>query len=411
LIPVLKRLHRLFDRYPVAADGALVGAVLVVVASELLTGKITSIEPPVSVSTADVVFSLALVTPLFWARRAPVAVFALVMLICLAQFVTTDHVLAAQLAPLVAIYSLVAYGSSRRLELLGLAVALVGGVFVSFRATLPGALDNVVLGSTAIAAQVLLAALLGDRRRSRYAQLQALRELNRLLAVERDQEATIAAARERARIARELHDVVAHSLSVMVLQADGGRYAAAQDPDAAAGALARISDTGREALAQMRRLLGVLRVGDEQDPGRGGFAPQPGVAELDALVQRVAESGLPAELHVQGRPRALPGGVDVTVYRVVQEALTNVLKHAGPAGHVEVVLRYLEDAVEVAVRDDGQAVPAGYGDGGGQGLLGMRERAELHGGTLTAGPLPERGYEVQLRVPASDAAVVAGAQA
>jgi signal transduction histidine kinase len=348
----------------------IVATVIAGVASELLTGKVTATDPPEAVTTADVVFSIALVTPLVFARRAPVAVFTLVMALCLAQFIVLDHVLAAQLAPLVATYSLVAYAESSRVKLIGVGVALAGGLFVSVRATLPGALDNVVLGFLAIAAQVLLAALLGDRRRTRAAQLE------------------LATARERARIARELHDVVAHSLSVMVLQADGGRYA----PAAAAEALEQISQTGREALAQMRRLLGVLRAGDER-PER---LPQPGVAELDALVRRVADCGVPVELRVEGRARELPGGIDLTVYRVAQEALTNVLKHADSTTRVEVVLLYREDAVEVTVRDDGRGAA---GDGSGQGLVGMRERAELQGGTLRAGPRAAGGYELHLHLP------------
>ena len=371
---MLKRLHAWFDRYPAAGDGVLVAAVIAGVASELLTGKVTATDPPEAVTTADVVFSVALVAPLVWARRAPVAVFAFVMVVCLVQFVVLDHVLAAQLAPLVATYSLVAYAESPRLKLIGVGVALAGGLFVSFRATLPGALDNVVLGFMAISAQVLLAALLGDRRRTRAAQLE------------------LAAARERARIARELHDVVAHSLSVMVLQADGGRYAAPRDPAAAAEALGRIAETGREALAQMRRLLGILRVDQ-----RAERTPQPGVAELDALVRRVADCGLPVELRVEGRPRDLPGGIDLTVYRVAQEALTNVLKHADDTTRVDVMLRYGDDAVEVTVRDDGRGAAAG--DGSGQGLIGMRERAELQGGTLRAGPRETGGYELHLHLP------------
>jgi signal transduction histidine kinase len=179
--------------------------------------------------------------------------------------------------------------------------------------------------------------------------------------------------------------VVAHSLAVMVAQADGGRYAAPEDPDAARRALAQIADTGRDALAQMRRLLGVLRAGEEG-------------ADLPGLVRRLAGAGLPVELEVEGRPRELPAALQSSIHRVAQEALTNVLKHAGSPRRVEVVLRYLESEVELTVRDDGRGIAVG--DGQGHGLAGMRERVALHSGTLHAGPRAGGGYEVHARLPA-----------
>ena len=213
---------------------------------------------------------------------------------------------------------------------------------------------------------MLLAATLGAWRRSRRAQLAALQERNRLLALERDQQAAVGAALERARIARELHDVVAHSLSVIVVQADGAAAGAEQRPAAAAAALRTIGDTGREALGQMRRLLGVLRA----EQRRAGVAPQPGTAQLDALVDQVVRAGLPARLVGRGARRARsPRTIDVTLYRLAQEALTNVLKHAGAVSRVDVVLRYRDDAVELLVRDDGRGARAGRRRPG-QGLRG-----------------------------------------
>ena len=225
------------------------------------------------------------------------------------------------------------------------------------------------------------------------AAIAALHERNRLLALERDQQAAVGAAHERTRIARELHDVVAHSLSVMVVQADGAAAGAEQRPAHAAAALRTIGDTGRDALGQMRRALGVLRAEQGQ-----GLAPQPGTAQLDALVDQVVRAGLPARLSVEGPPRPLPATIDLTVYRLTQEALTNVLKHAGPVSRVDVVLRYQADAVELLLRDDGRGARAA-GDGRGHGLVGMRERVDVHDGTFAAGPRHDGGFEVAAVLP------------
>jgi signal transduction histidine kinase len=373
--PLPARLHRWLDRHPFAGDHVVAAVTVLLVAGELISGRLFSYEPSVAPTTAEIVVSLALVATLPFGPRAPVAVFATVMATCLVQLALTEHVLVADLAPLVALYYLVAHGPSRFAPI-GLGVALFGGIVMSLRASFPGVLD--VLGPAVVTAYVLLAALLADRRVSRRARLAALE-------VERDQQAEIGAAQERARIARELHDVVAHSLAVMVAQADGGRYAAPEDPDAPRRALAQIAETGRDALAQMRRLLGVLREGEE-----GG--------DLPGLVRRLAGAGLPIELAVEGPARELPAEVQLCIHRVAQEALTNVLKHADSPRRVEVMLRYLDAEVELTVRDDGRPVAAG--DGQGHGLAGMRERVALHSGTLQAGPRAGGGYEVRARLPA-----------
>jgi signal transduction histidine kinase len=351
--------------------------VALLAAGELISGRLFSYDTAVAPSAAEALVSLALVVPLAFGPRAPVVVFAIVMATCLVQLAVTEHVLVADLAPLVALYFLIVHGP-RRLGPIGLGVALAGGVGMSALASFPGALDGFVLGTAVITAYVLVAALLADRRVSRRARLAALE-------VERDQQAEIGAARERARIARDLHDVVAHSLAVMVAQADGGRYAAPADPGAASLALAQIAETGRDALAQMGRLLGVLRAGEED-------------ADLPGLVRRLAGAGLPVELEVEGPARELPAEVQSCVHRVAQEALTNVLKHAGAPRRVEVVLRYLDSEVDLTVRDDGRGTAAG--DGRGHGLAGMRERVALHRGTVRAGPRAGGGYEVSARVPA-----------
>jgi signal transduction histidine kinase len=372
------RLHRWLDRHPFAGDHLIAAATGLLVVAELLSGRLLSYDTPVAPTPAEAVLSLALVAPLAFGPRAPVAVFAAVMAGCLVQLVVTEHVLLADLAPLVAVYYLIVHGPSR-LAPIGLGVALLGGIAMSARASFPGVLDGFVVGTAVVTAWVLVAALLGDRRLSRRARLAALE-------IERDQQAEIGAARERARIARELHDVVAHSLAVMVAQADGGRYAAPDDPAAARRALAQIAETGRDALAQMRRLLGVLRAGEQS-------------GDLAALVRRLAGAGLPVELELEGRARELPAEVRLCVHRVAQEALTNVLKHANSPQRVDVVLRYLDSEVELSVRDDGCG-PAAGADGQGHGLAGMRERVALHSGTLHAGPRAGGGYEVRARVPA-----------
>jgi signal transduction histidine kinase len=208
----------------------------------------------------------------------------------------------------------------------------------------------------------------------------------------RDQETRAAVAEERARIARELHDVVAHAISVIVLQARGGRRALASDPDATRDALDAIETTGTEALADMRRLLGVFRTdGDGLE-----LAPRPSLRHIEALVAQVRDAGLPIELSVEGEPVDLPAGVDVSAYRILQEALTNALRHAGPTT-ARVVIRYDNGALDLEVMDSGRGTQrsAEYG----HGLAGMRERVALFGGSLDAGPRPEGGFAVRARLP------------
>jgi signal transduction histidine kinase len=209
---------------------------------------------------------------------------------------------------------------------------------------------------------------------------------------ERETAARVAVAEERARIARELHDVVAHSVSVMVLQTGAVRRLLDEHQTREREALGAVERTGREALAEMRRLLGVLRAPDEQ----AELAPQPGLSELPALVARTEAAGLPVALRVEGEPSALPLGIDLSAYRIVQEALTNTLKHAGPA-HAEVAIRYERDSIDIEIADDGRRAPTD--NGGGHGLVGMRERATLYGGELTAEAREGGGFVVHARLP------------
>ena len=215
------------------------------------------------------------------------------------------------------------------------------------------------------------------------------RERERLLVQERDERAQAAVAEERGRIARELHDVVAHAISVIVLQARGARHA---DEAERNDALDAIESTGAKALAEMRRLLHMLRADDEAV----ALAPQPSLAQLEPLAAQVRDAGLPVELRIEGSPRELPPGVDVSAYRIVQEALTNALKHAGPA-RARVSIRYADDALELEIADTGSGATNGAGVG--HGLVGMRERVAVFGGELDSGPRDGGGFAVRARLP------------
>ena len=218
------------------------------------------------------------------------------------------------------------------------------------------------------------------------------RERERLLVRERDERARLAVAEERTRIARELHDVVAHSISVIVLQARGARHSLADDPDDARYAIDAIERTASQALGEMRRLLAILRADDDT----AALAPQASLTHLDVLAGEVRAAGLPVEITVAGTPRELSPGLDASAYRIVQEALTNALKHAGRA-RATVSVEYGTDVLEIEVADDGKG--AANGDGGGHGLVGMRERVAVFGGRIDAGPRTGGGYAVRARLP------------
>lgn len=234
---------------------------------------------------------------------------------------------------------------------------------------------------------------LANLQRARVRQLALTRDRAEQALREREQRTALAVAAERARIAREMHDVVAHSLSVIIAQADGGRFVAAQKPEQAAEVLATIGETGRAALADMRSLLGVLRQEDETS-----FGPQPGPEMLGDLTGRVVKAGLPVDLQIDGSLEGLPHALGVSVFRLVQESLTNVLKHAGPGTTAAVRITRSPRQLVLEVLDDGQGTDAAA-DGQGHGLTGMRERMSVFGGTLQAGPLPSRGYRVRAVVP------------
>jgi signal transduction histidine kinase len=295
----------------------------------------------------------------------------------------------------VAVYSVAAYDRPRPART-ALAVGLVGSLVGPWDWLFSFGMFELLLYTlwvTCTALLVIAPWALGTLVRTRRAYVAELIDRGERLEREAAQQAELAASEERARIAREMHDIVSHGLSVMVVQADGARYASATDPQAATQALATISETGREALTDMRRMLGLLRAGD----GGAGTRPQPGIADLDALLEQAAGSGLRLHAEVE-RPLPVDSGVGLAVYRVLQESLTNVRKHAGPDPHVQVTLRRADDHLVAEVVDDGRGGTA-TDDGKGHGLIGMRQRVAALGGSLEAAPRPGGGFAVRARLP------------
>ncbi|MCA0145015.1 sensor histidine kinase [Blastococcus sp. LR1] len=373
--------------HPFAVDIALAAAVF------FFTVLITA-ESYWAGTRQSFLVGVLLTAPLAWRRRAPVPAAAVVVAAGLLEVAFLPAFLAANVSALLMVYALAAY-APRWASRAGLAVGLFGAALAVLR-YFSDYSDVFVMAANAgaIGVAVVAAWALGNLRRARLQQLTALEERAQLLELERDQEMRLAASTERARIARELHDVVAHSLSVVIAQADGGRYAGKADPEAATGALEAIAATGRQALTDMRSLLGVLREGGGEE-----YAPQPDVAAIPALVEDVRASGLDVDLIIEGEPRPLPAGPQLAAYRIVQESLTNVLKHAGPASRAWVRLQWRPDALELSVLDDGRGAAAVESDGQGQGVRGMQERASLHGGRLEAGPRHGGGFGVHAALP------------
>jgi signal transduction histidine kinase len=341
-----------------------------------------------------VVLLLAETVPLTWRRRVPVVVLALSTAAAFVTLVTGFRPTVADIALYVAIYTV----AGRR----PLRIAIAAGLCFAAVLTAIYAVASVKYPQAATQPQDYMlsyasfafAWFLGRLQRTRREHTARLEALNAQLAEERETRARWAVAEERGRIARELHDVVAHAVSVMVVQAGAARRIASAKPEQAHDAIASIESTGRQALAEMRRLVGVLRSGDEPT----SLDPQPRLTDLAALVEQARAAGLPVRLEVEGEPRALPAGIDLSAYRIVQEALTNVRKHAGPA-RAEVRLRYGSGSLRIEVVDDGHAAVATANGGRGQGLIGMRERVALFDGRLEVGPLPQGGFRVLADLP------------
>jgi signal transduction histidine kinase len=374
------------ERAPRAAilDAALAAAVVALGVVEVLTG---GVQGPVPAALAA---ALLFGAPLVARRRAPWAVFAVVFgafVLARVLGVSLDGFLSSVLGGVAALYSLVVrtrFGLSVPVFLVAYAVTLTTALRRD-----PGDLlwGLVIIGGTWLAAVEI---------RHRRDVARRLQVVTAELEASREEQAAAAVLVERATIARELHDVVAHALGVIVVQAGAASRVLRSDPPAAAGALDAIQDTGREALGDLRRMLDVLHdSGDAEDR-----SPQPGLADLDALVQRMRSTGLAVTVEREGDIRAVPAGLDLAAFRVVQEALTNVLKHAR-ARSVDVAIRFGQDRLEIEVQDDGHGAPAPPASRG-RGLEGMRARSALYGGSVSA-TATEAGYRVTASFPMGSA--------
>ena len=361
---------------PRRIDVAIAATVAVIAQLETWLG---GYEP----QTAQAACALAMTVPLAWRRAAPLVVLALVIaplgvMELVGNEADAGYILLALIAAFVSVGSI----PDRRRAIAGLALglALLTGVFLlEAESTFVG--DLVFVGGILGSAWVLAAVL---RERSDRADR---------LVVERDERAREAVVEERARIARELHDVIAHAVSVIAVQSGSLRRRLRHERPDEAEELRAIEETARQALGDMRRMLGLLRT----DEDGLALTPQPGLDQVDRLVEQVRETGLAVEVAVEGERRPLPPGVDLAAYRIVQESLTNVLKHAGPA-RARVALRYDDRELALEITDDGRG-PSSPVNGGGHGLVGMRERVALYGGSLEAAPAPDGGFQVRARLP------------
>ncbi|MFG2134866.1 sensor histidine kinase [Streptomyces sp. NPDC048751] len=395
----MQRLYDFLRRHPTWVDSFwavfLLGISLV---REVAHQEAVGNDSPVA--TVPVVLLLCLVIAL--RRRMPEQMLLLTIAVGVAQLALDVRTGPADFAMLVIVYTVAATGArwaSRLALAMSLGAAALGHLrWPNQQSSALGNLAEVVFLTVPFA----LAWVLGDSIRTRRAYFAQLEERAARLEKEREAQAKVAVAAERARIARELHDVVAHNVSVMVVQADGAAYVLDAAPDQAKKALETISSTGRQALAEMRRLLGVLRTGEHQEGGE--YVPQPDVEQIDDLVEQCRTSGLPVDFKIEGTPRPLPSGVELTAYRIVQEALTNTRKHGGPNAGASVRLVYFDDGLGLLVEDDGKGAPhelyeEGGADGQGHGLIGMRERVGMVGGTLDAGPRPGGGFRISALLP------------
>ncbi|MDQ0279971.1 MULTISPECIES: sensor histidine kinase [Nocardiaceae] len=338
---------------------------------------------------------VAVHAPLLLRRVYPVPVFAWVFVAASAAVLWNDHVIGG-LGVLVALYTVVATQPRRTASA---ATALVEVAALS--AALTSSSESRTVDALLLSGLVGLATGLGIHSWTRRAYLAELISRAVHLEIERDQQGALAAAAERDRISREMHDIVAHHLTVMVALSDGAAAATASSPERGIEVMRVVSETGRSALADTRRLLGVLH--RQRDSALDGCNPTPVRADLESLIERVCNAGVPTTLTVSGAGSEATRPMHLAVFRIVQEALTNTLKHGGSGTCAEVDVRYGPEAVDVSVRDNGAGVRAKATDGSGIGLIGMRERALVHGGTFTAGPHPTGGWAVAATLYVGDA--------
>jgi signal transduction histidine kinase len=396
-----RQLDRLRSSNPLVADGvlAVIFTAVGVATAFGQGGREGSREP----GALLVVTALVTCAPIAIRRRTPLVALVISSLGILVHILVGWPEGSLPLAVLFLTYTVGAWCTLRK-AVAGLAVVSTTIVVLGFSDS-PG-LDAV--GVFTLLAQFTAAWAIGVALRNRRAATEALvREADKRAEAER-QSAARALAEERLGIAHELHDVVAHSMSVIAVQAGVGAHVLDERPEQAKAALEAISATSRGTLTEMRRLLGVLR----DSEGARSQAPAPGLGDLPRLVDDVRAVGVPATLHVEGTADGVHAGIELSAYRVVQEALTNVLKHAGKPTRIDVTVRHLPGSLTVEVTDDGRGLAARSSNGGaadapadgsGHGLIGMRERVELWGGELSVGPAPGGGYRVKALLPYGDA--------
>lgn len=382
--PGAERLRAWARRHPTATD-VLLACTLLPLALAVEHRGVASAARPLLFGTG-----VLLVSTLAFRRRLPLTTLAAACVFALVQGLFGPPFPPTVIAVLVAVYTVGAYSGRRRalaaLAALGVLIAVVvfrGDEFAESAARFASA-----------SAVVVAAFVLGVNVRMRRVYLVSLRDRALRAERERDQQSQIAAARERATIAREMHDIVAHNLSVMIALADGAAYAARTDATAAETASLHVSSTGRQALDEMHRLLGVLRNNSSDSPR----TPQPGVAQIDELVTQVRTTGLPTSWTITGERFPLSPTAGLALYRVAQEALTNVLKHAVRPSAAHIRLSYTDPAVTLEVDDDGAGGRDTAGPVAGHGLSGMRERVGVFGGEVAAGPRPGGGWRVTARL-------------
>jgi signal transduction histidine kinase len=375
----LERTRSAIRRHPLTADAAIALLLAALVVWEVFTTDVTGSTPLLLVAGLAITLPLARrrVSPM-WVLVVVMAASAVVGLATADSDEITQQMQTPFIAELLAIYSVAVY-SERRVAFFGL--------LLSWAALIVAEPDDFVVMGPVWAATWMV----GRVVRAREQDARRLQQLADALERERMEEARLAVAEERTRIARELHDVVAHAMSTIVLEAGAERVNLHQAHQSTRETLRSIERTGRQALAEMRRLVGVLRTDGEE----AELLPQPSLSHLGLLIEQVSRAGLPVELRLVGRPVGLAPGLDISAYRIVQEALTNVLKHAGKA-RAEVVVTYGDRMLEIEVADDGCG---GAPNGSGHGLAGLRERVALFDGELHSGGRPGGGFVVRARLP------------
>jgi signal transduction histidine kinase len=374
-------------------DATVAVLLLVVTVIPLATRSLVAGQRPSDIWAY--LLAVALCVPFVFHRRFPVA--AITVACCALVLYAVGRYNAYPGLPIFVLVAGVSLHSTRRRALLAAGLAAVA---LSVAVWLQP--ERVATASTWVASllAVAVAWLWGENLRNRRARWAAMEERARRLEAEREERDRQAVTDERLRIARELHDVVAHSMSVIAVQSGVANHVIDSRPAQARQALATIEATSRSALVELRRLLGVLRQGD--DPV-ASLEPNPGMAEIGRLADQIRSAGVEVELKIEGEPGELPPGVDLSAFRIAQEGLTNVLKHGG--GVARVLVRYSPGAVAVEIADDGRAGTDGApAEGTGHGLIGMRERVAVFGGQLTAGPVPGGGYQMSARLPYAAAA-------